>query len=90
MPNEEKDAGVQPEISDAPAIEKEGAEISSDPLRKPPSRERKDKTRLHCTRHGILSRPLLEALVRRGENLRQLRRMECAFRRDLQPEGALA
>jgi hypothetical protein len=48
---------------------------------------RKDKNRLHATRHGVLSRYPLEALAHLGENIRSLRRIERKFRGELQPSG---
>jgi hypothetical protein len=51
---------------------------------------RKDKNRLHATRHGVLSRYPLEALANLGENTRNLRRIERKFREELKPSGILA
>lgn len=51
---------------------------------------RKDKNRLHATRHGVLSRHPLETLARLGENVRSLRRIERKFREELKPSGILA
>jgi hypothetical protein len=51
---------------------------------------RKDKRRLHSTRHGVLSKHPLETLVRLGENVRQLRRIQSMLRAELQPIGILA
>jgi hypothetical protein len=48
---------------------------------------RKDKNRLHATRHGVLSRYPLEALASLGENTRNLRRIERKFREELKPSG---
>lgn len=50
---------------------------------------RKDKNRVHATHHGILSRNALEALVRSGENVRELRRVKRLLRAELQPEGMM-
>jgi hypothetical protein len=57
---------------------------------KPSPRARKDKNRVHATRHAVLSRYPLEALARRGENIRQLRRIELLLRRELKPTGIVA
>lgn len=51
---------------------------------------RADKNRLHALKHGILSRNLLEALVERGESLREWRDLIRTLRADLQVEGPLA
>jgi hypothetical protein len=48
---------------------------------------RKDKNRLHATRHGVLSRYPLEALASLGENIRNLKRIERKFREELKPSG---
>jgi hypothetical protein len=88
MQNEEKNNGVQPQLGGTPEVDIESAETGSYQSVEHPSRPRKDKARLHATRHGILSRPLLEALARRGENIRQLRGIERALREDLRPVGA--
>jgi hypothetical protein len=50
---------------------------------------RKDKNRLHATRHGVLSRYPLGALAHLGENIRSLRRIERKFRAELQPSGTI-
>jgi hypothetical protein len=64
----------------------------SDCPQRPPraTRARKDKGLLHARRHSILSRYPLEALVRRGENLRELRQIEKMLRAELKPVGILA
>jgi hypothetical protein len=74
----------------APEPETASCETAPAPPLKPPSRPRKDRARFHATKHGILARPLLEALDRRGENIRQLRKLEHALRAELQPVGAIA
>jgi hypothetical protein len=51
---------------------------------------RTDKNRLHALKHGILSRNLLEALVERGESLREWRDFIRELRAELQVEGPLA
>lgn len=81
---------TKPDICDTPMIAKEGADTTSDPSVKRSSRKRSDKAGFHATKHGILSRPLLEALSRRGENIRQLRQIERLLREELQPVGVLA
>jgi hypothetical protein len=48
---------------------------------------RKDKNRLHATRHGVLSRYPLEALASLGENTRNLRLIERKLREELKPSG---
>jgi len=48
---------------------------------------RKDKNRLHSTRHGVLCRDPLETLVRLGENKRHLRKPEKNFRAELDPRA---
>jgi hypothetical protein len=53
------------------------------------NRPRSDRGRLHAIRLSVLSRGLLEALRRSGENLRTLRKMERQLRADLEPRGAL-
>lgn len=53
-------------------------------------RTRRDKNRLHATRHGVLSQHPLEALVRLGENKRSLRRIERKFRAELKPSGIVS
>ena len=52
-----------------------------------PLRTRKDKSRLHASRHAVLSRYPLEALAHLGENIRGLRRIERKFRAELKPSG---
>lgn len=49
--------------------------------------KRKDKNRLHSTRHAVLSRYPLEALARLGENVRSLRNLERGLRAELEPPG---
>jgi hypothetical protein len=66
------------------------AEIGCPQRRKPATRPRKDKKRLHATRHAVLSRYPLEALARRGVNIRQLRRIERMLRAELKPTGIIA
>ena len=62
-----------------------------EPLRKAAKHgKRSDKSRLHVTRHGILSRQLFSALARRGENIRALRQTERLLRAELNPKGIVA
>lgn len=55
-----------------------------------PSSVRKDAGRLHCTRHGILSKNSFQALVNLGENPRTLRQIERGFREEVRPRGPVA
>ena len=48
------------------------------------------RVRSHVGRHSVLSRNLLKALVRHGENARTLRRIEKELRSALKPTGAIA
>jgi hypothetical protein len=50
---------------------------------------RADRVRLHVVRHSVLSRSLLEGLVRHGENIRTLRGIEKELRSALKPTGAI-
>jgi len=52
--------------------------------------KREDKDHIHAIRHAVLSRHLLEALVRLGENKRSLRRIERQFLVELKPSGFAA
>lgn len=90
MHEENNENGVQPSTGDTPGPETASSETASAPSLKAPSRPRKDKARFHATKHGILARALLDALGRRGENVRQLRRLEHALRAKLQPVGVIA
>jgi hypothetical protein len=63
---------------------------SSRPKRKPNLGARKDKQRVHATRHAILSQFPMQALALLGENTRRLRRIEHALRVGLKPSGILA
>jgi hypothetical protein len=85
MENENKGNGLQLPVGEAPE-----PEISNAVPTKRRARARKDKAGLHATKHGILARPLLEALARRGENIRQLRVIERMLREKLQRDGILA
>ncbi len=53
------------------------------------SPRRRDKGRTHGTRHGLLSRNVVEVLSRKGVNVRQLRSVERELRAELQPESIL-
>jgi hypothetical protein len=50
---------------------------------------RVDKGRTHATRNGLLSRDIVQALVRSGENLRTVRRYEKKCRDIFKPRGPL-
>ena len=50
---------------------------------------RVDKGRTHATRNGLLSRNIVQALVRSGENVRTLRRYEKKCRDFFKPPGTL-
>jgi len=50
---------------------------------------RLDKGRTHTTRNGLLSRNIVEALVRSGEKVRTLRRYEKKCRDFFKPRGTL-
>jgi hypothetical protein len=67
----------------------EGASRTDCPERPPRApRERKDKGGLHARNHGVLSRNPLEALIRLGENPRELIKIEKMLRAELKPTGA--
>jgi hypothetical protein len=51
---------------------------------------RKDKGRLHISRHAVLSRYPLEALQSVGEDVKKYRRLERRFRETLKPIGEIA
>jgi hypothetical protein len=57
---------------------------------RPAAHARKDRKQFHATHHGVHSRRLYEALATRGENVRELRRIELALRKELQPSGVLS
>ena len=48
---------------------------------------RTDSGKLHRARHGILSREVLDSLVKAGEDRKTLRRLERQYRKTLQPTG---
>jgi hypothetical protein len=50
---------------------------------------RKDRACRHVVRGSVLSRSLIQALERLGENVRTLRRIEVELRATLKPKGAL-
>lgn len=86
----ENDDGELPDTGVKSASETDGAkEDNSPPPSKPVARTRRDKQKLHATRHGIQSRRLYEALASRGENVRELRLIERSLRSELQPRGIL-
>jgi hypothetical protein len=55
----------------------------------PPREPRSDKGNLHRRRNGLLSKHPLQALARRGENIREICKQERALRHLLQPSGPL-
>jgi hypothetical protein len=71
----------------------ESAPEPSPPAVYPTDRSRKssraDCGKLHRTRHGILSREALGALIKMGEDRKTLRRLERHFRAELRPAGPL-
>jgi hypothetical protein len=54
------------------------------------SQKRKDRGRLHVTRHGVLSRYVFEALQNVGEDVKKFRRLERRFRETLISDGEAA
>jgi hypothetical protein len=54
-----------------------------------PRKSRRDRGRTHATKSGLLSKDILQALVRTGENLRSIRRQEKRFRKFVRPRGTL-
>ena len=62
------------------------AAVVQEPVTK---KARKDKGRRHAWRHGVLSRYVLEALERLGEDPKYFRRLERKFRAGFQPQGEL-
>lgn len=52
-------------------------------------KKRRDKGTFHTTHFGLLSRPIVRALVRSGESLRSIRRYEKKFRSVFKPRGVL-
>jgi hypothetical protein len=66
----------------------EGVSRTECPERTPRApRARKDKGGLHARNHGVLSRNPLEALIRLGENPRELIKIEKMLRAELKPTG---
>jgi hypothetical protein len=64
----------------------DGASESDSPQRPTrATRPRKDKGKLHARHHGLLSRNPLEALIRLGENPRELIKIEKMLRAELKP-----
>jgi hypothetical protein len=51
-------------------------------------KSRPDKGNIHASRSGLLSKHILNALIRSGENLRTIRRQEKTFRALFKPTGA--
>ena len=89
MENDEKDSSnpVLPDADGEGATQKVAGNQKMGAAEK--ALPRKDKTGLHATRHGVLSRHPLESLVKSGENLRALRRLEKSLRDHFRPRGAL-
>jgi hypothetical protein len=52
--------------------------------------KRKDRGRLHVSRHAVLSRYPLEALQSLGEDVKKYRQLERRFRETLKPDGEIA
>jgi hypothetical protein len=71
------------------AVTGDGPTPSAAPGSKRP-RKRADQGHLHATRHGILSRHLLEALKMLGEDIKPIRRLERRFRKVLSSKGEIA
>ena len=67
-----------------------GATENTDSNSMPKRGARTDQNQLHITHHNILSRHPLEALVKAGENSRELRRFERALLAEVQPQGIVA
>jgi hypothetical protein len=66
-----------------------GAVNGVQPPTKPRNSCRTDRGKLHRTRHGILARESLDALVQAGEDRRTFRRLERQYRAALRPIGPL-
>ena len=82
--------GELPDTEVKSATKTDGTKEDNGPLpSKPVARTRRDKQKLHTTRHGVQSRRLYEALASRGENVRELRLIERSLRSELQPRGIL-
>jgi hypothetical protein len=75
--------------ADPPAVEPGAPAQDRGTIPQIPSAPRKDRTRIHMTRHAVLSRFPLQALAALGENVRQLRRLEAKFRAELKPSSAV-
>ena len=65
----------------------DGAELPN--RRESTTRTRKDKNRVHSTRHGVLSRYPLQILINLGESKRRLLKIEKNFLADLEPRGTI-
>jgi hypothetical protein len=66
----------------------EGVSRTECPERPPRApRARKDKGSLHARHHGVLSRNPMQALIRLGENPRELLKIEKMLREELKPTG---
>ncbi len=73
-------------IASTPEIRGESSPQCAAQVKKP---RRKDTGRLHAMRHGMLSRHLLEALRRLGENMKVLRRLEKRLRTAFKVAGVV-
>ena len=68
----------------------DGASESDSPQRPTrATRPRKDKGKLHARHHGVLSRNPMQALIRLGENPRELLKIEKMLREELKPTGSI-
>jgi len=83
---------VSTDLSEAPTEPNRSDPIAVNEVQtptKPRKSCRTDSGELHRMRHGILSREILDALVRLGENRRTFRRLERQYRAALQPIGPI-
>jgi hypothetical protein len=88
----ERDGATHDETATVPRPGKgsAGDDVSESDCPKRPTtatRARKDKGRRHARNHGVLSRNPLEALIRLGENPRELIKIEKMLRAELKPTG---
>src|SRR5579862_9629936 len=67
------------ESQSLPRPKEPGNQAPPAPRRANRTQAREDKGRAHATRNGLLSRNIVQALVRSGENVRTLRRYEKTF-----------
>jgi hypothetical protein len=82
--------GHELDIGVTSAKRNNGATENTDSNSMPKRGARTDQDQLHITHHNILSRHPHEALVKAGENSRELRRHERALLAELQPQGIVA